>query len=478
MIRLSLLWMFVGFLAVYAWRDWFKALCGLILLMAVIQHPDFPKSIMGIQGMNPWNILLFFVGLAWLASRRREGLKWDVPREVNWLLFFYFFVIVIAFVRAAVHIDEIIAFYRLRGLESTSYASLFSEQIINCFKWVVPGLMLFDGCRTEKRFRIAVFVVLAVYVLLAVQVIRWMPISGLTGGEALTERSLKILVNEVGYHRVNMSMLLAGASWAIFSARDLVDSRKLKLAIMVLVFMVLFAQALTGGRMGYATWFMIAIMFGVLKWRKILVIAPIAAALVIALVPAVKDRLTQGFDQSSMATNSRIEAHQFREGDQADLYTVTSGRTFAWGFVVPEIAKAPLVGHGRQGMVTTGVAPFLLLEYGESFPHPHNAYLQWLLDNGLLGTIPVFFFFLLVFRRSLSLFREPSCRDCVVIGGVTLSLVAALLIAGMGSQSFYPREGAVGMWCAIGLMLRVYVQHARRASSHEPLWRSAGRVQQ
>jgi hypothetical protein len=38
----------------------------------------------------------------------------------------------------------------------------------------------------------------------------------------------------------------------------------------------------------------------------------------------------------------------------------------------------------------------------------------------------------------------------------------ALLFAAMGSQTFYPREGAVGMWCAIGLMLRVYVQRARR----------------
>ena len=35
------------------------------------------------------------------------------------------------------------------------------------------------------------------------------------------------------------------------------------------------------------------------------------------------------------------------------------------------------------------------------------------------------------------------------------------MIAAMGSQTFYPREGAVGMWAAMGLLLRVYVERSR-----------------
>jgi hypothetical protein len=59
---------------------------------------------------------------------------------------------------------------------------------------------------------------------------------------------------------------------------------------------------------------------------------------------------------------------------------------------------------------------------------------------------------------SIRLFKDENDRYSVVIGGIALSLVLALLIAAMGSQTFYPREGAVGMWCAIGLALRVYMQ--------------------
>ena len=48
-----------------------------------------------------------------------------------------------------------------------------------------------------------------------------MPIDYALSGDQLEARSRKILANEIGYHRVNLSMMLAGASWAIFAARAL-----------------------------------------------------------------------------------------------------------------------------------------------------------------------------------------------------------------------------------------------------------------
>ena len=41
------------------------------------------------------------------------------------------------------------------------------------------------------------------------------------------------------------------------------------------------------------------------------------------------------------------------------------------------------------------------------------------------------------------------------IGCAGFCLVAALMIGAFGGQTFYPREGSVGMWAAIGLVLRV-----------------------
>src|SRR5262245_53037602 len=118
-MRVQILVIFCFALSVYAFRDWYKALCGLILLMAFVQHPDFPNSIWQVQGLNPWNIALAFVVLAWAIERRSRGadgnmsrsfvvlgwLKrrgegtWDMPWIISALALLYLMIITISFVR-------------------------------------------------------------------------------------------------------------------------------------------------------------------------------------------------------------------------------------------------------------------------------------------------------------------------------------------------------------------------------------------
>ena len=119
-------------------------------------------------------------------------------------------------------------------------------------------------------------------------------------------------------------------------------------------------------------------------------------------------------------------------------------------------------------MLNTGLAVRIWKQYGESFPHPHNTYLQWIFDNGLFAFMAVILFYLIVMRGSVSLFLDNNDPECRAIGGVTLALVGALLIAGMGSQSFYPREGSMPMWAAMGLALRCYVQRRNWLTAKSP----------
>lgn len=462
MIRITLLWLFITFLGLYAWKDWYKALCGLILLMAVIEHPDMPKTMMGIQGLNPWNILLAIIAMAWVASRKREGLTWDMPRHISFLLLAYVTVIFVAFFRLLENPQEVIAWDVAAGHGATTVMGMWSEYIINSIKWVFPALLLYDGCRDRSRFNWAVVSLLGLYVLLGVQVIKWMPLDSLVSGDQLSERSLKILSKEVGYHRVNLSMMLAGATWAIFAARVLVDQQRWLFVILGLSLLVFFAQSLTGGRMGYVTWAVVGFVLASIRWRKYLFFLPAVALLIVLFVPAAMERMSQGFNPESRDTNVRIHgSNALASADGPDAYTITAGRNIAWPLVIEKIKESPWTGYGREGMKTTSVASILILEYGEVFPHPHNAYLQLLLDSGLLGFIPVLLFYLLILKYSMSLFRDSTSPVFIAAGGISLSLVIALLVASMGSQSFYPREGSVGMWCAIGIMLRVYVERQR-----------------
>lgn len=126
MIRLTALWLLISFLVVYAWRDWYKAACGLVCVMAVVEHPDMPKTLFGIQGLSPWNIALLSVVLAWLVARKNEGLRWDLPKWLTVMMVMYGGVIVISFLRLLVDV--------LRQYEGVSILSLTSEYLVNTLK--------------------------------------------------------------------------------------------------------------------------------------------------------------------------------------------------------------------------------------------------------------------------------------------------------------------------------------------------------
>jgi O-antigen ligase len=348
-------------------------------------------------------------------------------------------------------------------LDEFTTATLISEYLVNTVKWVVPGLLLFDGCRNRRRMTAGITCVLMVYFLLALQVIRWMPPSSAVSGEALTERSRALIMNETGYHPVNMSMMLSGASWATFATLPLVRRRGAKAAVAAAALLIVYGQALTAGRMGYVTWGTLGLVLCLLKWRKYLLFFPFVVLGIGLAVPGAADRMFAGFGETDVTG----EAY-------TDDYVVTSGRTLIWPHVLDKITASPVVGYGRLAMYRTGLFDYLRAQFGEGFPHPHNAYLECLLDNGLVGFLVIVPFYLLLVVYAAQLFRDRRNPWFTVVGGVALSLLLALLVASMGSQTFYPREGAVCMWAAIGLMLRVRLvrQRTERHPSYPAALRS------
>lgn len=451
-MRINLLCIMIAFFCGYAYVHWFRALCFLIVLMGVVEHPDMPKNIMDIQGLNPWNLLFFNVLLAWLLRGRRERPAWDMPRVITVLLLLYLGIVLVGFFRAAQDLY-------LLGIAP---ATMVSEYLINTIKWTIPGLLLFDGCRDLRRLRLATGSVLAMYGLLALQTIWWMPASSAVNAAALEARSRKIIANEIGYSRVNMSMMLSGASWAVLSTLPLARSRFQRTLVVGGFLLIAYAQALTGGRMGYATWGLVGLILCGLRWRKFLLLIPVFVLVLAVTVPGVMERMLSGFNERTAAGKQVV-----------DDYEVTAGRTLIWPHVINKITESPAVGFGRLTMIRSGLNRFLLVQLGEAFDHPHNAYLEWLLDNGLIGFLLVMPFYLLLLRYALGLFLSRTVAWYSAVGGMALALVLALLVAGLGSQTFYPREGAVGMWCAIGLMLRMHVE--KQKADHRPPRERAGR---
>jgi len=446
-LREYALWGLVTLLAVYAWRDWFTSLCGMILLMAVMNHEDMPKTIMGIQGLNPWNILMVPVVLSWAVSRRREGLVWDMPRPVTVLLLLYLGVVLVGFARLVADRSH---------LERATTLGLVSEELINTVKWIVPGLLLFDGCRSRQRLTLAMCCILGLYLVVAFQVADRLPAACALGGIEHVQRLRLNLVAKVGYSACDMSTMLAGASWAMLAALSVCRARWQKVVLVAAAALTTYSQALTGGRAGYMAWGGVGMAMALLKWRKYLLVAPVVPIALYMLFPGAAERALQGFGETNVAG----------EGVTND-YAVTSGRTLIWPYVVDKIAESPAQGHGRLAMERTGLTAFLKATFGEgeAFPHPHNAYLEWLLDNGFLGMVPVALFFGIILVWSAMLFRNTDNPWCAAVGGAAFSLLLAQLLGAIGAQHFYPRESTLGLWAAIFLMLRVHVERRKTLAS-------------
>ena len=252
--------------------------------------------------------------------------------------------------------------------------------------------------------------------------------------------------------------MLSGGFWMVFCMKEYVSSNKFYFAIIPMCLIIFVAQALTGGRMGYVTWAILGFLLCIFKWRKYFLLIPFVIMGIGIIAPSAIDRLTTGLVSNDDEFSE--EASTDFEVQEIDTAAMTSGRVLVWPMVVDAIYDRPIIGYGRLAMTnTTGITLEMINQYGEGelFPHPHNAYLELLLETGLLGSIPIFYLYYLFLKYSFSLFIDNRKSVYIVVGGATFSILVSLLVAGFGSQSFYPREGSIPMWCLLGLMLRVYV---------------------
>jgi O-antigen ligase len=426
----------------YAYRNWFVSLCAAMVLMAFMKHPDMPRNISGIPGFNLWNILIANVVLAWWRQRRYEEPGAETPGSFKIALGLYFAVITVSFLRL---FADPTAYY------SGTRMDIVLDYFVNSVRFLIPAFLFYDGCRTRSRVIGALGVIASLYFLLSVQVIRYVGLHPDFSGAELSGRASKIIQRTVGYDRVDMSMMLSGASWAAIALSNLVEKKSHRWILRGMAVTMMFGQSLTGGRTGYITWGAIGLILCLAKWRRLLPLIPVAAIAIVLLMPSVAERMLAGFG----GQNGNIVVHS----DDAEI---TSGRSVVWPVVIAKIKQNPIIGYGRQGMVTTGLAAYVSEVLEDSFPHPHEAYLEMLLDNGIIGLLCVIPIYFIALKRSAGLFLDRTDVLYETAGAAALALLLALLIASFGAQTLYPREGVVGMWAAIGVAMRVSAERERK----------------
>jgi O-antigen ligase len=441
-IRIICMYVAVIGLCAYAWKDWFKSLCGLIILMAGLQHEDMPRTLFGIPGMNAWNLLFGVILLAWIVRRCRERLHWDMPRHVSVMVLLYVAVIVVGVLRAILDRGQ---------YQEYPVSSLIMDELISTVKWILPAILLYDGCRTRRRVVFALVSLLTMYLLIAIQVTRHIPPESALGGAGAGIEHTRLKVGRaIGYHCTDLSVMLAGACWGTVALIPLACKKSFKVTLGTAACMFAYCMALTGGRGGYVAWGATGLTLCLVKWRKHLLLAPVVVILLPIVFPGAVARMLTGFGHTSVDGQETVDKEQ-----------LGSGRLLIWPYVVAEVGKSPWIGYGRLAMKRTGLFDRIETEYpGTGAPHPHNAYLETLFDNGILGSLPIVIFWGMVLIYSGALFRSSN-RLYSAVGGLSFAGTLSSLFAGITGQHFYPQEHTLPLWAAFFLSLRVYVEESR-----------------
>jgi O-antigen ligase len=183
-----------------------------------------------------------------------------------------------------------------------------------------------------------------------------------------------------------------------------------------------------------------------LLWRfnaKTVGLALLAVLFVALFLPgAIHYRVTMGFESG-------------------DVNVVSAGRVDEiWQPLVGDLLRTPPWGNGLGSVMWSDamLAGIMLV-----VTHPHSAYIEALLDFGILGTAVLIAYFVHVWRGFRALgsntYLTPAMRG--FFQGAAAGLIS-FAVSGFFGSSFTPRSEYSFLWLAIGMM---YGQFARKPAT-------------
>lgn len=414
-----------------------------------------PRSFLNIPGANPYNFCLMFITLNCLVDREKSDV-FRLPIPLKFFCLMYFILFFTTFLRMYFDMGTWYELMDRLNAPHPSNPSLIVDYLLDPLKFTVPGLLLLYGTKTADSGRFALFAVIAMGLILAVQVVRVM-MPGLMGADDLASRALRVLDRDIGYHRVGISTVLAMITSGVFGLFVVLKKKSERMIALFSFSFLLLALALTGGRAGLAACILTCALMGVFRYRKILIIGPVIGLFLIPVVPGLQERILEGFTEQSEAPSSVGSSAVDVEGK--DLYAITSGRAVVWPVVLSYFRKSPWFGYGGESMIRAGVTTELfdvLQAQQHGFSHPHNMYLRVLLDTGVLGTLIVLCFFIYLISNCYRDFVGTNSSLVTEVGAVAFGMMISYLLCGVGSGTFFPETNTVMLWAIMGLYAGIH----------------------
>jgi len=415
----------------------------LVMLMPVSSSPLLPHSMLGIPGLNPLNLLLAGTLASCLLRGLSDGsLRRFLPRPLLWL---YVVPLLAAGAIGAQHVGEIApAFHAYDLIAFRDAAGYVREMVAKPLSMVLFALLVgaaVSHSAQPERFLLPMVISILV---IALGVLAFVALSGV-GLHQLASSDSREFLSVLGMHANDQGRLYVLAYALLLFIWIETKEPALRFALLASMALMVTALVLTFSRGAFAAFIIVNVLC--LFWRrsvKGLILFGLATAIALFALPgAVYDRVATGGGEG--------------------LDAVSAGRIDGlWLPLLPEVLRSPVYGSGlgsilwSEPMRVGGGATVLLTT------HPHNAYLQALLDTGAVGLILLCAYFAHVWWKLRTLSADPALQPALrgLFQGAAAGLLA-FLASSITDGSLMPRPEQALLWFAIGMM---YGQLGKRSA--------------
>lgn len=403
----------------------------LVVVLPLQASAFFPHALLGVTGLNPQNLLLAAtLGSYVLHGRLRHPGRF-VPAPLAVL---YVLPIVAAGIAGAAHVEEMVPYFYDNQLLNFNAPGGYLRDVL-MKPLLLPLLALLLGAAaaaSQKPERFLVPIALSVW-LIALLMLGFVAASGVRLGllAVSTERGF---LSALGLHANDLGRLFALAYALLLFVWWETRRPGLKLFLFLTMGVLAFALLLTFSRGAFVGFILVNLLFLLWKFNlRTLGLALLALAVCAAFMPGyVIDRVLVGFETGAVDD-------------------ISAGRVEGiWLPLLSEIPKAPLFGAGL--LSTTWALPNVAGSM-LTVTHPHNAYLEALLDMGVIGFALLAAYFWHVWRGFRALggnaWLSPEMRG--FFQGATAGLLC-FLVTGFAGSSLRPTPESAYLWLAIGMM--------------------------
>ncbi len=399
------------FAALNVRRLLFFSVSAMLLIVPISNAAFMPRSVFGIAGVNVANVVWFFAFISVAISMHNKKGSLYLHKYLISPVFIFMFLYLLAAIWTFIDIKSIEA-----GTFDITRLSVLLEKIFKPIQFFIAGWIVMSACMFKDNKKNIQRVMYFIPLLLVPIQLYYFFMGGsvgdeYSGGRGLISTSIGYHANElgaVGTYLLAIILLVKEDSWQLI--------RYFAIGATLIIIAVSFS------RMAYITTIMLfAFTFSKFTKKEKTALISMVAIVVLVFSAQLINRINFGVNDNST---------------KADINSISANRIDGiWSPLFPHIVYNIVVGSGVYGLLKAGPV-------SRSMPtHPHNAYMQVVLDMGVVGLIVLFWMLIRFFKID----KRPD--------NAFKYLIICWMMMGLTGHSFYPIFANFLVWVGYGFVL-------------------------